>query len=455
MRNKTLVLSSILVLLLACGDEESPSNEPLSVGGSAGSMQDGAVVETDAGQPERPEGCRENENLARLLPVLTGGKNHPSGRGEHASAYEHCNGRIILFGGNDFQPEECADFGPKRFSDETWIYSLEHENWVRLTTETQPSPRGRHRMVFDTSRNRVLMFGGRYRDENASFVTNYDLYNDLWAFLVNEDRWTEVETTGDGPSPRTNSAMVYDSVNDNLVVFGGSTSPTGTEFEPQNDTYILDLDTRIWRRLETPSPSARLFHDLVHLPDLNAVMLYGGGGANAFTGPFISDVWFLDLDTQTWRQVWARTDSRGPFARINPAMVYDQQAGHVLMFAGHDDTAIGHRNDVWTFDVTQFVWTEVMPGDTGAGEGCSRFCSCPPDFVSVDMNSPERRQYHSFTHVPDNETVYLFGGKSDCGYLDDTWRFELSDMSWHELDPAGQGEACMRTGQDGCTDLCY
>ena len=115
MRNKTLVLSSILVLLFACGDEESPSNEPLSVGGSAGSMQDGAVVETDAGQPERPEGCRENENLARLLPVLTGGKNHPSGRGEHASAYEHCNGRIILFGGNDFQPEECADFGPKRF----------------------------------------------------------------------------------------------------------------------------------------------------------------------------------------------------------------------------------------------------------------------------------------------------------------------------------------------------
>jgi len=193
----------------------------------------------------------------------------------------------------------------------------------------------------------------------------------------------------------------------------------------------------------------------VFLEGRNQVLLYGGGGANAFTGPFISDVWILDIGAQTWSQVWAPRDSRGPFARINPALVYDQEAEEVLMFAGHDDTAVGHRNDIWYFDLNTNAWTEVKAGDTGAGEGCSRFCSCDPDFVDVDMDSPERRQYHSFTHIPGTRSVYLFGGKGDCGYLDDTWRFDLNALSWEELDPAGQGEACMRTGQEGCTDLCY
>ena len=73
----------------------------------------------------------------------------------------------------------------------------------------------------------------------------------------------------------------------------------------------------------------------------------------------------------------------------------------------------------------------------------------------MDIASPERRQYHTFTHISGTRDIILFGGKGDCGYLDDTWRFDLNALSWEELDPAGQGEACMRTGQEGCTDLCY
>ena len=57
---------------------------------------------------------------------------------------------------------------------------------------------------------------------------------------------------GDVPSPRTNTAMVYDYVNDQVILFGGSTSRSGLEFIPQNDTYILDLDTFVWRRVDGP-----------------------------------------------------------------------------------------------------------------------------------------------------------------------------------------------------------
>ena len=77
------------------------------------------------------------------------------------------------------------------------------------------------------------------------------------------------------------------------------------------------------------------------------------------------------------------------------------------------------------------------------------------DFVSVDVDSPERRQYHTFISVYDEGRAILFGGKGDCGYLDDTWSFGFAEGAWSEIEPAGQGEACMRTGQEGCTDLCY
>ena len=103
-------------------------------------MRDVSLTEPDAEQPIRPEGCRENENLARLLPVLTGGKNHPSGRGEHASAYEHCNEGSSCLVVMIFSRKNVLIL-VEAVSDETWIYSLEHE--IGSTDDrAQPSARG-------------------------------------------------------------------------------------------------------------------------------------------------------------------------------------------------------------------------------------------------------------------------------------------------------------------------
>ena len=108
--NATVAILTLSLLCVACSGDESTSDAPLDFVAAA----DAGLIEIDMGPalPSPPSNCRENENLARLLPILTGGKNHPTGRGEHATVYEHCNQRLVLFGGNDFQPEECQDFGP-------------------------------------------------------------------------------------------------------------------------------------------------------------------------------------------------------------------------------------------------------------------------------------------------------------------------------------------------------
>jgi hypothetical protein len=399
--------------------------------------------------------CKVNQKYEDIKSILAGGKNNPTGRGEQSGVYDPCNERVILFGGNDFQPQQCADFGPKRFKGDTWMYSMEHKNWVKVKTDTAPSARGRHAFAFDLSRKKIYIFGGRYRDENAS--GNYKMYNDMWAFDVNTDTWEQVQTKGTVPTARVNSAMVYDSNRDQLILFGGSSSPSGLNFNALADTYVLNLKTKTWSRITGNTyPAPRLFHAMALDGKNNRVILYGGGGNNAFTGPFINDVWALDLGKGTWSELWkAAPGGQFPPARINPTLIEDRENGRLIMFAGHDDTAIGHRNDVWTFDLQTYKWERKKAGDTGTGQGCASFCRCSPEFVNVDAKSPERRQYHTFAEIYGKKKVALFGGKTDCGYIDDTWYLDLTTFEWEKINDASQGEACKRTGRANCKELCY
>jgi hypothetical protein len=50
--------------------------------------------------------------------------------------------------------------------------------------------------------------------------------------------------------------------------------------------------------------------------------------------------------------------------------------------------------------------------------------------------------------------VLLFGGKSDCGIIDDMWAF--SDGDWSLVQQATEGRVCLRWREDTsrCTSLC-
>ena len=284
------------------------------------------------------------------------------------------------------------------------------------------------------------------------------MYNDLWAFDVNTDTWAKVPVTGtERPVPRANSAMVYDDLNDQIVMFGGNSSGNGLRFNALNDTWIYDLKRNKWRKVTTPTaPSIRLYHSMVMDGANKRILLYSGGGNNAFTGPFLNDMWAFNTDSNTWKKVWDRSMSRlpSPIARINSALVEDRARKRITMFAGHDDSSVGHRNDVWVFN-SQNEWKRLNPGDTGTGAGCARFCACSPDFVKVDPNSPERREYQTFVPVIGEDRAILFGGKTDCGYIDDTWSLHLNTFKWTKVNDASKGEACKRTGRANCTELCY
>ena len=65
--------------------------------------------------------------------------------------------------------------------------------------------------MYDTSRKRVLLFGGELAASSSAF-------NDTWEW--DGEYWTQLADIG--PSPRSSMAMAYDSGRNRIVLFGGS-----------------------------------------------------------------------------------------------------------------------------------------------------------------------------------------------------------------------------------------
>jgi hypothetical protein len=333
----------------------------------------------------------------------------------------------------------------------TWALDLACNQWTALDPSRQPPDRGRHSAVHDTLDNRMIVFGGRWRATGTQ--GSYDLFDDVWAFDLDDDTWTELETSGEAPSARWGAAAGYDPVKHRLIVTGGNVGTSGATYVPDAGTFALDLATGVWSKVGGPGPGKRLFADATYDPAGHRLILFGG--TVAFFGPFLNDTWALDLATDTWKEV-GQGSPKLPEPRIRPTIVTDAQRGRVVLFAGHDDGIVGNRNDVWTFQLDTELWARSSVGDLHDPASPSPgFCVFPPDFVVTDMEAPERREAHIMAAYAEGDLAVVFGGKTDCGIADDLWTLSLGDLTWTEVLEATVGESCIRAGGEGCHDLCF
>ncbi len=365
----------------------------------------------------------------------------PSTRGETNGVYDARRDRIVVYGGNVLAPVDCMPM--TQYTNELWALQLDCGSWERIEASGGPGVRARHATTVDTMRNRMIVFGGR---EVAGFGS-YTNFADVWAFDLTNDTWQPIETTGTGPSPRSSSIVLYDAPRDRLIVYGGNTSADGFSLVGVDDLYALDLATNTWTPIDAPGPAGRLYHGGVVVGD--AMIVYGG--TPNYDGPFYGDAWAFSLTGNTWRMIHAG-GGVAPAARFGGEIYADPERNRILLFAGHDGTAMGNRNDVWALDLSAGTWSVVRDGDTlnGVSNGV---CDFPSDFTIPEENSPERR--YSFVHVQSSTTAYAFGGKTDCGNVNDVWALDLAAGTWRSVRPATGGEACNRTGRTGCTTLCF
>jgi len=164
-------------------------------------------------------------------------------------------------------------------------------------------------------------------------------------------------------------------------------------------------------------------------------------------------LWMMDLETGDWSQL-DPGGSGAPMGRIWSTITYDEARDRVLLFGGHDDGAVGNTNDTWEFDLVSSTWNAITEPEAILNQA-NGFCDFPPEFTEVNLDAPDRRSAHMAALDTARMEWIVFGGKTDCGLIDDVWVFDLQRDAWLGLVNASQGEACVRGDQPNlCVALC-
>jgi len=365
----------------------------------------------------------------------------PTGRGEIAAVWDQANQRMVIFGGNEAVPINCAP-GATDFVGETWVYERDCDNFRLLETDEAPRRRGRYAIGLDTLNNRLLLHGGRFR---AGTSGDYTVFGDTWAFDLDTEVWSKL--TGQGLPDRSNHAAAV--VGDQWIAFGGNSSDSGAIFTPQNDTWAFDLSTDSWSEIDAANPPpSRLYHAVA--TDGDRLYVYGGGDEGAFLGDFYADLWAFDPADASWTQLHDGSGN-APAPRIWANLEFDASGSRLLLFGGHDDGVLGNNNELWSFDLSNQKWKRLAEGDVYNAPQ-NDICDFPADFTVIDPASPERREAAATTVA--NGELLLFGGKTDCGNANDVWSWSFASETWTNLSRATEGEVCLRAYQE-CVSMCF
>jgi len=295
----------------------------------------------------------------------------PTPRLDSPPVFDPVSRRLYVFGG---------DPGSGRTND-LWAYSFEQAAWIELSpTGDLPAARSGHTMVLDAARRRLVVFGG----QAAGF------FNDVWAYDLAGNTWTQVGGADPAPTPRYGHSAIVDSRNRMVISHGFSSRG---RFD---DTWVFDLATDLWSDISPERrPLRRCLHHAVYDPARDQMLLFGGCASGVGPCP-LGDLWALDLKTETWRQL-----SSDPPPRQFYGMAFDPGSQRMILYGG--DGRNGLLPDVWEYDPATDNWNE--PAVVGA------------------MPPARSRLEGAFV---DGIGVVFFGGTTSAGLTNEVWLFALA-----------------------------
>lgn len=197
---------------------------------------------------------------------VVAGASAPASRYGAAAAFDGAGHFIVTHG-----------FTTEGRFDDTWQLDLAGSAWTDMspTEGDRPVERCLMRGVWDSLKQRFLMFGGQ--------TTDTPFLGDLWAWSATRG-WAALARTP-APSPRNFYAMVFDGERAQAILVGGRTEEGAT-----NDVWTFHAGDENWTQAapEGEAPSARYGHDAA-LVSPGSILLFGGTDNNAE----FNDLWEL------------------------------------------------------------------------------------------------------------------------------------------------------------------
>lgn len=232
--------------------------------------------------------------------------------------------KVIMYGGLDTNGDALKD---------TWAWN--GTSWQPLIADSAPGPRVSTRMVYDVAIDRVVLFGGK------ACMTCAPVDDKTWLFNASTNTWTECACSGLRPLKRTSPGLSYDSVNQLVILFGG-TGGGG----PRNDTWKFNGTSWAECITECPvasRPSARGGPEMEFDPVLGETVMFGGQSGSGSLG----DTWFFN---PTQNPAWEQCSPTGQCA-VNPGprsghrMAYEGGPGQRIFLFGAGNPTL--KNDTW------------------------------------------------------------------------------------------------------------
>ena len=274
----------------------------------------------------------------------------PAGRYDHAVAFDSTRNKLVFFGGTTTGSRNA----------ETWEW--DGVSWTQRNPANSPSARAEFAMAYDSARQKTVLFGGYTSSANNNETWEWDGTN-----------WTQKNPTA-SPAARYAHAMAYDSNRQKMVVFGGYYSYT--------DTWEYDGTT--WtQKTSATVPAGRYNHCMAYDSNRQRVVMYGGDGGNATTWEWDGTLWVQKIS------------AANPVAYSQCALAYDSVRQKTILFGGYNNNA-----DTWEWDGTN--WTKKSP-----------------------TTSPTGRAYHAMAYDSNRQRTVMFGGQTTLSsYEDDTWEYD-------------------------------
>ncbi len=279
--------------------------------------------------------------------------------------------------------------------DDIWKYDVIQKEWNEINVNGA-KPQKRLSFSLDYAgyidgSHKILMFGGVNELEYGS-----EILGDTWEFDLSTNEWTEINTNGVSPSPRTRSNMVY--VGDNKVIlFGGQTS-FSCEGET-DDTWEYDLNTHSWSEIiiDGVNPPPRNDYAMAYIP--NGKVIIQGGWHHFITG--YRDSWEYDVKQQTWE-------------RIEVYNLFDL-GGHSMAYIGNNRVAMMAGVSLDYFLDSSRVY--IYDSDVKEWYECN----------VVSEEQPAIRRDFAMSYSGNNSAIIFGGYNFDSSEYDDTWELSVVD----------------------------
>ncbi|MFW9788901.1 MAG: Kelch repeat-containing protein [Candidatus Thorarchaeota archaeon] len=319
-------------------------------------------------------------------------------KGDSGLVYDEESDRIIIFGGWNLSVSS-------KDQNETWAYNFNLDTYTKLNPQIRPPGRSESPLVYDSHRDRILVFGGMHD------LSTLESQNDTWIFDYNTNNWTQLFPINT-PDSRRAHGMAYDIESDKIIMFGGRDAY-------DNRTWVFDPEINEWQMMSPSiSPSTRSNHKMTYDSESDRVILFGGFHVIANKSYFFSDTWAYDYNSDTWENL---TNIVHPSERASFSFAYDSESDIVVLFGG------GIKNDVygdfWFFDYNTVSWTEMSP----FGPCCSL------------IPSPPERSRHNAAYDTESDRIIIYGGafgglsSNDLITYGKTWAYDPNNNEWTQL----------------------